>query len=535
MAKVISSSLTNVVERLTYSEERFRLLVESVQDYALFMLDPAGRVASWNEGARRMKGYRSEEIVGRHMSQFYTREDVESGKPDTALKEATSTGRFEDEGWRVRKDGSRFQASVIITAIRDKSGELRGFGKVTHDLTERIRAMQHLRESDARLQAFMRYSPSLMFIKDLEGRYQYVNDQFCHSFGLERDAVLERTDAEIFPYAQASRFQANDLSAIATGIALEFEETSEYQNGQHVSIVCKFPICDADGRITALGGVVTDITERKRVERELLDMQRRVAALTQQAKTNFPAESKSEPHLGEKTSSKDMDALALMISRDLRPPLRNIETLAVQLQDGMAEMSAMAMRMDRIARSAAGLTRLTDDLLMFSRSGRLHQRVHRTADLDSVVADARKALGAAACSRRIHWNIGKLPQAAGDPALLRVVFEKILSNAVKFTQQRDPAVIQVAASLGSRNEVVIEIRDNGVGFNEQHAHRLFKAFQRLHGSNQFDGTGIGLATAKRIVECHGGCIWAKSRPGEGTSFYFTLQPAAPPSGVEEHS
>ena len=532
MAKANSLSLTNVVERLIHSEERFRLLVESVQDYALFMLDPAGRVASWNPGAQRMKGYRSEEIVGRHFSQFYTREDIESGKPNTALDEATSTGRCEDEGWRVRKDGSRFRASVVITAIRDESGELRGFGKVTHDLTERTKAMQRLKESEARLQAFMRYSPSLMFIKNLEGRYQYINDQFCHSFGLEQDAVLERTDAEIFPSAQASRFQTNDLSVIASGIALEFEETSEYRDGQHVNIVCKFPIRDADGRITALGGVVTDITERKRVERELLHMQERVVALTQPANTKYPAESKTEQHIDEKTSNKDMDALALMISRDLRPPLRNIETLAAQLQDGMAEVSAMAMRMDRIARSAAALTRLTDDLLMFSSSGRLHQGVHRTTDLDLVVADARRALGAAACSRRIHWDIGKLPQAIGDPALLRVVFEKILSNAVKFTQQRDPAVIKVAANAGSRNEVVIEIRDNGVGFNEQQVHRLFKAFQHLHGSNQFDGTGIGLATAKRIIECHGGRIWAKSHSGAGASFYFTLEPAAPACGGE---
>lgn len=526
MARTNNPSRSRVVEQLFHSEERFRLLVESVQDYALYMLDPAGRVASWNQGAERMKGYRSNEIVGRHFSQFYTREDTGSGKPDAALEAARTVGRFEDEGWRVRKDGSRFWAGVVITAIRDETGTLRGFGKVTHDLTERTKAMRRLKESEARLQAFMRHSPSLMFIKDLEGRYQYINDQFCHSFGLERDAVLERTDAEIFSSAQASQFQANDVSVIASGIALEFEEASEYQDGQHLNIVCKFPIRDADGRITALGGVVTDITERKRVERELLDMQERAVALAQPANTNYPAELESEQHIGEKASNPDVDALALMISRDLRPPLRNIETLTSQLQDEMAEVSEMAMRMDRIARSAAGLTRLTDDLLMFSRSGRLHQRFHRTVDLDLVVADARRVLGAAACSRRIHWNIGKLPQAVGDSALLRVVFERILSNAVKFTQQRDPAVIKVTANPGNRNEVVIEIKDNGVGFNEQYAHRLFKAFQRLHGSNQFNGTGIGLATAKRIIEFHGGRIWAKSHSGAGASFYFTLQQPA---------
>lgn len=526
MTKVNSSALRSIVERLSHSEERFRLLVESVQDYALLMLDPAGRVASWNQGAERMKGYRCDEIVGRHMSEFYTREDIDAGKPNAALEEAAATGRFEDEDWRVRKDGSRFRASVVITAMRDESGKLRGFAKVTRDLSERTQAMQRLKESEARLRAFMCHSPSVMFIKDMQGRYQYVNDEFCRAFGLERDAVQERTDAEIFSAEQAARFQANDASAIAAGTALEFEEISEYRNGRHVSIVCKFPIRDADGRVTALGGVVTDITERKRVEQELLDVRQQAAGLKRLSNTDYYAESKSEQRLDEKPNDQDVDALALMISRDLRPPLRNIKALASQIREGMAELDAMSSRLDRIAQSATSLTSLTDDLLMFSRSGRLHQAVHRIADLDSVVADARKTLGVAARSRRIHWNIGKLPQVVGDPALLRVVFERMLSNAVKFTQQRDPAVIEVAAIALDGNEVVTEIKDNGTGFNKHDAHRLFGAFQRLHGSNQFDGTGIGLATAKRIIECHGGRIWAKSQPGEGTSFYFTLQPAA---------
>ena len=122
---------------LNASEERFRLLVEGIRDYAIFMLDPDGRIASWNAGAQRFKGYRADEIIGKHFSTFYTREDVERGHPQEELEIATREGRFEEEGWRVRKDGTRFWASVVITALRDKSGTLRGFGKVTRDMTER--------------------------------------------------------------------------------------------------------------------------------------------------------------------------------------------------------------------------------------------------------------------------------------------------------------------------------------------------------------------------------------------------------------
>jgi PAS domain S-box-containing protein len=131
-------------------DELFRLLVKSVKDYAIFLLDPTGHVASWNEGAERIKGYKESEIVGQHFSKFYPRAAVESGWPDYELQVAEKEGRFEDEGWRVRKDGSMFWANVVITAVRDESGVLRGFAKVTRDLTERRYAEEALRQSEER-------------------------------------------------------------------------------------------------------------------------------------------------------------------------------------------------------------------------------------------------------------------------------------------------------------------------------------------------------------------------------------------------
>jgi PAS domain S-box-containing protein len=140
-------------EALRSSEERFRLMVSNVKDYAILMLDPDGHIVSWNEGAERIKGYRAEEIIGEHFSRFYPTEDVHNGKPPLELQEALESGRFEDEGWRVRKDGSRFWANVIITALRDETGRLRGFGKVTRDITERQRAEQELLLRTAELEA----------------------------------------------------------------------------------------------------------------------------------------------------------------------------------------------------------------------------------------------------------------------------------------------------------------------------------------------------------------------------------------------
>src|SRR5437762_12485565 len=137
---------------LQHAEDRFRLLIEEVRDYAIFMLDPAGRVTSWNRGAQQIKGYREEEIIGQHFSAFYPEEDRRAGKPEKELEIAAREGRVEDEGWRVRKDGSMFWASVVITALRDSSGQLIGFGKVTRDITERMRAEGALRRSNEELE-----------------------------------------------------------------------------------------------------------------------------------------------------------------------------------------------------------------------------------------------------------------------------------------------------------------------------------------------------------------------------------------------
>jgi len=257
---------------LLQTDEQFRVLVEGIVDYAIFMLDPDGRIISWNTGAERLKGYREDEILGQHFSRFYPQERIEQGIPQKELEIASAKGRFEDEGWRMRKDGSFFWANVTITPVRDVSGHLLGFAKVTRDLTERRLITQRLEASEARLQAFMNNSRSMMFIKDLSGRYLYVNDPFLEAFAVDRFDVIFRSDAEVFPPHVAEQFTKNDAEALAAGRGIEFEEIARYSDGnEHISIVHKFPMFDRLGQVIALGGVVTDITERKQLEQALRD------------------------------------------------------------------------------------------------------------------------------------------------------------------------------------------------------------------------------------------------------------------------
>ena len=256
-------------EQRRESDERFRLLVASVTDYAIYQLDPQGRVASWNAGAERINGYRADEIIGRHFSVFYPSEDIKRSEPARELDIAAAQDRFEDEGWRLRKDGSSFWASVVITPMRDATGALRGYAKVTRDLSARRQLEQSLRLSEANLKTFFDHSPALAFMKDLAGRYTLVNTQFEQRFGLSQAEILGSTDHQLFAPDQAAAFRANDREVLTRGAPLEFEEQAQYVDGPRISIVCKFPLHDATGAVVGIGGLVTDITERKRAEEEM--------------------------------------------------------------------------------------------------------------------------------------------------------------------------------------------------------------------------------------------------------------------------
>jgi PAS domain S-box-containing protein len=373
-------------------DEQFRLLVNSVTDYAIFLLDSAGRVMSWNAGAERIKGYAAAEILGRHFSLFYPVEERAAGQADAALQRAAREERYQQEGWRLRKDGTRFWADVVITALRGPLGELRGFAKVTRDMTarqrereneamlaamfertpagiamadltgryvrgnpmflrmlgytmeeladktigdlthpddveetwdmfhevvqgeriqldyerrmlrrngqviwvrntlarlpgadgrlrsimtmveditERQRAYEGLRDSEARLQAFTNHSPAMMFLKDRDSRYRFVNDQFLQRFGFRREQVIGHGDAQIFNRQEAEAFAATDAQVLARGLPLQFEQGVRSIDGERFYVVSKFPVFDGSGAVAGVGGVATDITERKNSEQAL--------------------------------------------------------------------------------------------------------------------------------------------------------------------------------------------------------------------------------------------------------------------------
>ncbi len=376
-------------QTLRQSEARIRLLVESARDYAILMLDPQGRVASWSPGAERIKGYRAGEIIGQDWSCFFPAEDIQAGKPQKELEKALADGRAEDEGWRVRKDGSRFWANVVIAAVRDEQGQLQGFSKVTRDITERRQAVEEIRQLN----------------KNLERRVR------------GRTAELEM-------------------------------------------------------------------------------------------------------------ANKELEAFTYSVSHDLRAPLRHIDGFAQLLVEeyGPQLPEEVQSYLGRIQGGVKQMGQLVDDLLNLAHLGRKEINLQATGLgplVEQVVSEMETELG----ERAIDWKIAPLPSVECDPGLLKQVFANLLSNAVKYTRPRERAVIEVGLAQGNGQPTVF-VRDNGVGFNMKYADKLFGVFQRLHRAEDFEGTGVGLATVQRIIHKHGGRVWAEAEIDKGATFYFTLQPPA---------
>jgi PAS domain S-box-containing protein len=368
--------------KLHQTEERFRSMIAAVKDYSIVLLDPDGRIASWNRGAERLNGYTTEEIIGQKFSKFYPPETVAKGLPQQLLKEAAEQGRVEHSEWHVRKDDSQFWANIVITAACDATGKLLGFVKVTRDLTEQRKSQ----------------------------------------------VEIEKLNADLLQHA-------NQLEA----------------------------------------------------------------------------------------ANKELEAFSYSVSHDLRAPLRHIDGFVKMLSNHAGEKLDDRGRryLDIIADSARRMGALIDDLLVFSRMSRAELH-HSKVSTDALVHEAVDGLQIDINERHINWNIGALPEVDGDPAMLQQVWVNLISNAVKYTRPRDPAEIEIGYTGSGNGEHIFFVHDNGVGFDMQYAHKLFGVFQRLHRSEEFEGTGIGLANVSRIVHRHGGRVWAEGKPDVGATFYFSL-------------
>jgi PAS domain S-box-containing protein len=491
---------------LKQSEERFRLLVDGVSDYALYMLDANGCVTLWNAGGQRLMGYNEPEILGRPLACLYTPEDQQAQKPELILQEAAAHGRFEEESWRVRRDGSRFWANSLTTALRDESGRLQGFSRVSRDVTARRMGEEALRKSEQlyhTLAANLPHGGVLVFDRDL--RHLVVEgEEVLQRLGFPKPMLERKTLAESLPPELSAQIEPL-YRAVLDGTPACLEVPAHGRT----YLVQAVPLRNGEGKVHAGMVMGLDITERKEAEERIrvlnADLSQRVQDRTAELEAAIT----------------ELEAFNYSVSHDLRTPLRHIKGFARLLQNSARRLDRESRNhLKTIAESADRMGQLLDGLLAFSRMGRTELR-KSDVSLDELVRAAQEELEKDAEGRAVEWVIHPLPQVQGDSVLLRQVFVNLLSNALKFTRTRERARIEIGAQE-SETEVILFVRDNGVGFDMSYADKLFGVFQRLHSTDEFEGTGIGLANVRRIVQRHGGRTWAEAALDAGATFYWTL-------------
>jgi len=519
-------------EALHESQERFRLLLDGVKDYAIYMLDPAGHVISWNEGAARIKGYRSEEILGKHFSCFYVPEDCEADKPSRELRESVSQGRFEEKARRVRKDGSVFWADIVITPMYDDSGTLKGFSKVARDITEHKQAeeqqvsqaeelahsRQALESQTLMLQSVLNSMAEGLVAADEQGKFVIWNtaaekilgmgatdlpsQEWTEHYGLFLTDTVTPFPKEQVPIIRAIRGEVSTTEM--------FVRNPKIVEGAWIE-VCAGPLKDKHGVVRGGVAAFRDITRSRAYERKIRELndelEHRVTERTAQLET----------------ANKELEAFSYSVSHDLRAPLRHISGFSQMLVEefGSTLEPGAQHYLDRIQAGTQKMGLLVDELLNLARLGRHALRLQPTG-LNAIVAEVLAILQPEREGRQVEWIVADLPAVECDPVLVKQIFQNLLANALKFTRPRAHAVIEVNHQQATDGQVVFMVRDNGIGFNMKYVDKLFGVFQRLHSADEFEGTGIGLVTVQRIVHKHGGRVWAEAELDKGAAFYFTL-------------
>jgi PAS domain S-box-containing protein len=495
-----------VEQALRESEECFRLLVSNVKDCAIIMLDLEGRVISWNEGAERTEGYRAEEIVGHHLSVFYTAEDMQTGKPVFALGTAAMQGFFEDEGWRVRKDGSRFWAHVVLTALRDENGRLRGFGKITRDITARKEAEQALRVSEETLRLAVEAAEMGTWSWNLERDEIHWSEKFRALLGLSPGATLTYQGfLDATHPGDRRRLDRSFKGTLEQGAPYDIEFRAVWPDASVHWIAAKGRAQrSAEGLAVDMQGIVMDVTERKTAEETLRHREateRRGAEL--------------------KRSNDDLQQFAYVAAHDLQEPLRMVASytqLLAQRYKGRLDSDAdefIAFAVD----GAHRMQLLIADLLAYCRVETKGKELRETA-AEGALAQALFNLQGA-----VHESGGvvthdPLPTVFADGTQLVQLFQNLVGNAIKY-HGAEPPRIHISAK-NDAHEWIFSVQDNGMGIDPKYFEKVFVMFQRLHGQEEFSGTGIGLTVCKKIAERHGGRIWVESELGKGSTFYFAL-------------
>jgi len=491
-----------VLERtaeLQASEQKYRELIDASPD-AIFVWNKEGNCVLSNASAARLHGSAEGELIGLSIADTYipAERDLILERFDRSRNEGVL--RFEHQFLRKNNEVVPVEVSLFTAGKEDYQAVLR-------DISDRKQAENELRKQAELLSL----AHDAIIVRDPESRITFWNPGAEKTYGWTATEVIGKVTHELLQTKFPESFDQINATLLRTG-RWEGELLHTKRDGTRVVVASRWSSRrDEDGAPAAILEINRDVTERKRAEEEI-------------RKLNEELEQRVIERTGElQTVNKELEAFAYSVSHDLRAPVRHIagftELLEKHAEAVLDEKSRHHINM--ILDSANRMGTLVDDLLAFSRIARTETQ-KTTVDLSQIVKGVIGEFEPDTEERKVVWRIGDLPKCHGDPAMLRLVFMNLVSNALKFTRTREPAEIEIDTLNHSPAEVVVFVKDNGVGFDMKYKDKLFGVFQRLHPQEAFDGTGIGLATVQRIVHRHGGKVWPESSVDRGATFYVAL-------------
>jgi two-component system, LuxR family, sensor kinase FixL len=483
------------------------ILIDAITDVGLIVLDPEGHVTSWNSGAERIKGWRADEIVGQPFSVFFRPEDAAAGAPARELAVARDTGRYEDQVVRVRKDGSTFVANVSLTPLRDEAGRVRGFAKVTRDVTERVAAEEALKAREAHLRSILETVPDAMVVIDEQAAIRSFSATAVRLFGYEPDEVIGENVKILMPEPYREHHDGYMRRYLSTGerriIGIGRVVVGQRKDGS------TFPMELAVGEMRSGGeryftGFIRDLTERQQTETRLQELQSELVHMSR-----FTA-------LGEMASTlaHEINQPLTAIANYLKGCRRILERMegdqVPMLREAVGQAADQALRAGQVIRH----------LREFVARGESERHIENLPKLIEE-ASALALVGAKEKGVRVVFRLDPRAQLVlADRIQIQQVLLNLIRNAIEAMQdsQRRELVI---GTRGDQGDGLVEasVQDTGTGIAPDIAARLFQPFV----TTKKHGMGVGLSICRTIVESHGGKIWVESEQGRGTVFRFTLR------------